>query len=335
LVWLKFLVCLLVILFAGTKLARYGDVIAEKTGLGRLWVGMMLLALITSMPEMVTGISAAALVKLPDLAIGDFFGSCLFNLTIIALLDIIYRPSSILSQASKRHLLPAFIGIVLIVIASIGIIAGEWLSGISLLGVGIASILVFIVYVFGIRKVFYNEQRIKTDASQPTQTLRYEDTGKKEVYIKFALASLAIIGSGIWLAFIGEEISTAYNLSNSFVGSLFLAITTSLPELVVAITAIRIGAIDMAIADILGANMLNMVNIFSSDIFYRQGVILSSVSKDHLIAAAGVLVAVVLVIIGIRFRQPRKTFKFISWYSIALIAIYLSVSYLIYSVGSG
>ncbi len=334
-VWLKFLACLLVILFAGTKLARYGDVIAEKTGLGRIWIGMMLVALITSMPEMVTGISAAALVKLPDLAIGDFFGSCLFNLTIIALLDVIYRPSPVLSQASNRHLLPAFIGIILIVISSIGIIAGEWLADISVLGVGVASILVFIVYVFGIRKVFYAEQRIKADTSEQAQGLFYADMGKKEVYIKFALAALAIIGSGIWLAFIGEEISETYHLSNSFVGSLFLAITTSLPELVVAITATRIGAIDMAIADIMGANMLNMVNIFSSDIFYRQGVILSSVSTDHLIAAAGVLLSVSLVIIGIRFRQPRKTFKFISWYSTALIAIYLSVSYLIYSAGSG
>ncbi len=333
-VWLKFLVCLLVILFAGTKLARYGDAIAEKTGLGRLWIGMMLLALITSMPEMVTGISAATLVKLPDLAIGDFFGSCLFNLTIIAILDIIYRPASVLSQANTRHLLPAFIGIILLVIASIGIIAGDWLADISILGIGISSILIFVIYVFGIRKVFFAEQKISANASQQKQELQYENTSSREVYIKFALAALAIIGSGIWLAFIGEEISETYHLSSSFVGSLFLAITTSLPELVVAITAIRIGAIDMAIADILGANMLNMVNIFSTDIFYRQGVVLSSVSEDHLIAAAGVLLAVILVMIGIRFRKVRKTFGFISWYSVALIAIYINVSYLIYSVSS-
>ena len=74
-VWIKFLLCLIIILLAGTKLARYGDAIAEKTGLGRIWIGLVLLAVITSMPEMVTGISAAALLKLPDLAIGDFYGT--------------------------------------------------------------------------------------------------------------------------------------------------------------------------------------------------------------------------------------------------------------------
>ena len=84
-VWLKFAACLAIILFAGTKLAHYGDVIAEKTGLGRIWVGLLLLAAITSMPELVTGLSAIGLVGLPDLAVGNLLGSCLFNLAILGL----------------------------------------------------------------------------------------------------------------------------------------------------------------------------------------------------------------------------------------------------------
>ena len=102
-VWLKFLLCLVIILFAGTKLARYGDAIAEKTGLGRLWVGLVLLAIITAAPEMVTSVSSAALVGLPDLALGTLLGSCLFNLTILALLDILHRRTPVLSQAGLRH----------------------------------------------------------------------------------------------------------------------------------------------------------------------------------------------------------------------------------------
>ena len=90
-VWLKFILCVVIILFSGTKLARYGDAIAEKTGLGRIWVGLVLLALITSMPELVTGVSSVALVGLPDLGLGTLLGSCIFNLSIIALLDIMCR----------------------------------------------------------------------------------------------------------------------------------------------------------------------------------------------------------------------------------------------------
>ncbi len=85
-VWLKFAACLAIILFSGTKLAHYGDAIAEKTGMGRIWVGLILLSAVTSMPELVTGVSAAALVKLPDLAVGNLLGSCLFNLMILDVL---------------------------------------------------------------------------------------------------------------------------------------------------------------------------------------------------------------------------------------------------------
>ncbi len=107
LVWLKLLACLAIILFAGTKVARYGDAIAEKTGLGRVWVGLILLALVTAMPELVTGVSSVALVKLPDLALGTSLGSCLFNLTILAVLDVLHRRVPILSKVSKIHIISA------------------------------------------------------------------------------------------------------------------------------------------------------------------------------------------------------------------------------------
>ncbi len=124
-IWFKFILCLAVILFAGTKLARYGDVIAEKTGLGRIWIGLLLIAAITTMPEMVTGISAAALVASPDLALGTLLGSCLFNISILALLDILNRHTPVLTEASPRHIASASWGILLIAIAGGGILAGR------------------------------------------------------------------------------------------------------------------------------------------------------------------------------------------------------------------
>ena len=78
-VWLKFAVCCAVILVAGTRLSKYGDVIAEKTGMGRVWIGAVLLAAVTSLPELMTGISSVAFVGEPNLTIGDLFGSNLFN----------------------------------------------------------------------------------------------------------------------------------------------------------------------------------------------------------------------------------------------------------------
>jgi cation:H+ antiporter len=162
---------------------------------------------------------------------------------------------------------------------------------------------------------------------------QYDGLDNKTVYLRFTLAALAITGAGIWLAFIGDEIATTYSWSASFVGSLFLAITTSMPELVVTIAAVRLGALDMALADILGSNMFNIAIIFFVDLFYWQGSILSSVSNDHIILAVVTIIMTLIVIGGIRFRQKRKTFKFISWYSVALIGLYLLGFYIMFSSG--
>lgn len=321
-VWLKFAVCLAIILFAGTKLARYGDAIAEKTGLGRIWIGLVLLAAITSMPELVTGVSAAALVKLPDLAVGNLLGSCLFNLAILAILDIIYRPAPILSQASSRHVLSAGVGIVLVAVVAGGILGGGRFPGLTLGWVSAPGIIPLVLYICSVWWVLRFE---RSHRLQPVQVVspQYEELSTKTVYLRFALAAAAIIGAGIWLSFIGGEIAATYSWHASFVGSLFLAITTSLPELAVCVAALRLGAIDMAIADILGSNMFNLALITPVDIAYRQGPILSSVLSAHRITAVLVIVMNLLVMAGLRFRQKRKTFSFISWHSVALIGLYI------------
>jgi len=333
LVWLKFLLCLVIILVAGTKLARYGDVIAEKTGLGGIWIGLVLLAGITSAPELVTAVSSAALIDPevgPDLAVGTLLGSCLFNLAILALLDILCHPMPILSKASLRHIASAGLGILLIAIAAGSVLAGGRLSGLALGWVGISSIIILILYLAGVWGMFRFE---RSHQLQPLQAspLQYEESPIRTVWFKFAVAAAAVIGAGIWLSFVGNEIAEITGWGTSFVGSLFLAIATSMPELVVTIAALRLGAIDMAVADILGANMLDIAHIFAADLFYIQGPVLGSVSSAHLITAAVVTVMSLLVIVGLRFRQKRKTFFVISWYGLALIGLYIFGAYALFA----
>ena len=332
-VWLKFVLCLAIILFAGTKLARYGDAIAEKTGLGRIWIGLLLLAAITSMPELVTGVSSVALLSppVPDLALGTLFGSCALNLVILALLDILYRHAPLLSQASSRHMVSAGWGILFIAIAAGGILAGGNFFDIALGWVGIPSIAIFILYLVWMRQMFRYERSHQALAASP----QYGEISRTKVYLGFTLASMAVIAAGIWLSFIGDELAGVTGWNASFVGSLFLAITTSTPELVVCIAALRLGAIDMAIADILGSNMFNLALIAPVDLAYSQGAFLSSVSSNHLITAAVVVVMNLIVILGLRFRQKRKTFRIISWHALALIGLYIFAAYAIFRSGIG
>lgn len=334
-VWLAFVFCLVVILFAGFKLARYGDAIAEKTGLGAVWIGLVLIALVTSLPELTTEISATTLVDSPDLALGTIFGSCTFNLAILALLDAIYSNGPILNKVSRGHIISAGAGAVIVALAAVSIFFGEGLSGLALGWVGVPSLLIFIIYILSVKQIFNYERRKNDDKNQQPTTLQYDGISNRQVYIRFSMAALAIIGAGIWLAFIGEDIAETYNLSNSFVGTLFLAFTTSMPELAVGIAAIRLGAIDIAVANLMGSNMINIAKIFIIDIFYTKGPILSLVSNAHLITAMITITMTLIVVIGLRFQYRRKLFKFAGWYSYLIIGLWLLGAYLVYSSGSG
>ena len=328
-VWLKFCICAALVIFFGAKLSRYGDIIADKTRLGGLWVGLLLLAAVTSLPELVTGIGAVTVVESPDLAMGTAFGSNLFNLTIIAILDIVYRQGPLLTWAGAGHRISAGVGIVLMGFAAGSILLSRVWDG-ALGWIGIYSLVLVVLYILGASRIFRFEQ--KQGGAQQARALRYENISSRRAYAGFAVAALAIIGLGTWLAIIGDELAEGTGWGSSFVGSLFLAATTSLPELVVSIVALRLGAIDMAIANMLGSNMFNMgIVIAGYDLFYPQASIFAASSTSHVYAASMAILMTLIVIGGLTFRAKKKLPIGMSWYSAALIVAYLAGAYIIFT----
>ena len=322
------------ILLAGTKLARYGDVIAEKTGLGRIWIGVVLIAFVTTIPELVTSVSSVALVGSPDLALGTLLGSCCFNLSILALLDILHSRTPVLSVASPKHVITGGWGALLIAIAAAGIVAGPRFPFLTLGWVGVPSIAILILYLVGMWWIFRRERSQRLDAA-PNTSNQYNELTTRTVGLRFALAAAAVVAAGIWLSFIGDEIGRTTGWGSTFIGSMFLAICTSAPELVVAITALRIGAVDLAVADILGANMLDIAVILPVDLAQGGGSVLGSVSSGHLIVASVAVTMTALAIVGLRLRRGRKLFKVASWYTPLLIGLYVFGSYALFNSGAG
>jgi cation:H+ antiporter len=330
LVWLKFIVCAAIIVVAGTKAAQYGNIIAERTGLGRIRVGFLLLAVISSMPELITGISSVAIVNQTDFGVGTLLGSCLFNLTIIAILDIVYRRGPVLNQVSLRHLPLAGMGILLMAVAGLSIRFRANLSGMSLGWLGVPTMVIMLLYLLGLWRILRSEAGYQ--ASLPDVVT----VGlARRVWVKLAVAALAVVGGGIWISYIADEIALVTGWEASFIGSLFLAIVTSMPELVIAIAAFRMGALDLAVADILGANMLDISYLFILDLFYARGSLLTSVSGANAITAVAVIAMTFVIAVGLRFRQRRKTFFVISWYGVVLIALYIYGAYALYNSGIG
>jgi len=317
LVWVNFILCILIILFAGRAVAKYGDIIARKTGFGGLWIGLVLLAIVTSLPELFTGISAVTIVKAPDLTIGDLLGANTFNLLNLALLDIACQQGSLFRMISPRLRVIALFSIALVFITGLSIFISSHFSPMGIGWIGLYTPVIIILYLLFARVIFRSEQNVSKEAESD-----YGGMLLKRVYLYFGIAAAFIIGAGIWLALIGNEIANTYEwASQSFVGSLFLAFTTSLPEITVSFAAMRLGALDMAAANMIASNLFNMTIVSIDDLFYLQGPVLAAVSEKHVITALVVIGMTGLFILGLKLR-PKKFFR-LSWINVTMIALFL------------
>ena len=334
LLWLQFAAAAAIILGASHFLTRSADVIALKTGLGRAFIGVALLGTATSLPELATGISSVTLVGEPDLASGTAFGSNLFNLLIVGLLDVFWRNGPILNRVSKTSTIVGIIGIVIIGLSSGAILihnatdtmAGWYLSPLSgvILGVFVAAI--YITYRF----------RGGTDSSNggSEEVLEDYDTSLSRAVMIYILMAIIVIGSATWLAEIGDGISDEMDWEASFVGTQFLALSTSLPELATSFSAIRIGVPELAITNVLGSNLFNMGFIlFVDDLAYSDGVLWAASSKIHALTGLIAIVMTSVVILAL-FSRPRKRIsKYLTAESMVLISLYLAASFIVFNLG--
>jgi len=326
-IWLAFAGCATTIATGGILLSRYGDIIARRTGLSGSWIGLVLLATVTSMPELVTGISSVTVADEPNIALGDILGSCVFNLAILVVVDFLYRRAPIYTCASHGHILSAAFGCVLIGVAASGILLAPRLGGMTIGWIGLGTPLLVLLYAVAMRTVFVYERR------QAAAAAADEDDGGltlRQAALRYAGAAALVVGAGVWLPFVGAMLAEAMGWHKTFVGTLFVAAVTSLPEAAATIGALRVGALDMAIANLLGSNLFNMVILAIDDLFYLRGPLLSHVSPMHAVSAVSAMVMSGLVIVGLLSRPASRPFRLVGWTSIGLLTIYLLNSMVLY-----
>lgn len=335
-VWVKFAICLAIILIAGSRLSKYGDALAEKTGLGRIWIGVVLLATVTSLPELATGISSVAFVGEPDLTLGDLFGANLINLLVIAIIDVLYTRGPVLHFLGTGIVLATILSTVLIGVAATSIYIAQNVAPLGVFGyIGLYSPVLLCLYLLAQYMMFRFRPDQQSQASAEIQEINtYANISLTKVGIFFSIAALATIGAGTWLGFIGDEISQVTGLGASFIGTLFLAVCTSAPEIVVSISALRLGALDMAVGNVIGSNLFNMgVIIFVDDLFYTNGPILSHVSQGHIGTALFAILMSCAVLIGLIYRPRFWKRIWVGIDTTTLIILYFIAISVLYFVG--
>jgi len=314
-----FAACGLVILVAGVRLSRYGDVIAEKTGLGGTWVGLLVMASVTSLPELITGASSVTLFDVPDIAAGDAIGSCMFNLLILALLDARDR-TPLTARIHQGHVLSAAFGIVLLGTAAVAIVTGTRLPPIG--WVSPFTIVLVAGYLLAIRTVLTFE-RARTSAPVPDAPVeeRYAALTLRQAVKRYAAFAAVLVAAAALLPGAADRLATATGLGQSFVGSLFVAASTSLPEVVVSASAARMGALDMAVGNLFGSNMFNMFVLGIDDLLYTSGSVFAVVSTVHLASLATAMTMTAMAIIGLTYRAARKRLR-LAWDAVAILTAY-------------
>jgi cation:H+ antiporter len=317
--WVFFFAAALVIVVAGGRLARFGDVIGEKTGMGGSWVGAILLAATTSLPELFTGFGSTAIAPLPNIAVGDVLGSCMFNLLILSMMDAI-QPEPLGARAHQGHALAIGFGILLISIAGFGLAVSSRVP--SVLGIGAITPILIGTYLLSMRTLFrFEKQRIAREAREVARELRYEKVSLRSAIVQYAAAAVVVVAAALWLPTLGAQIARETGLGEAFVGSFFIALATSLPEIVVSFAAVRMGAIDLGVGNVLGSNLFNLFVLGLDDIFYRPGVLLEAADSSHVVSIFAVGAMYAFFLLGITIRAVTKRF-IVSWDTAAIAAVY-------------
>ena len=321
--WVTFALSAIGIILAGIRLAPYGEALGRRTGIGQGWIGLLFLATLTSIPELTTTVSGASF-GVPNIALGNAFGSNLFNVVIIAVMDILLLGRGpFLLKVRGYHTLSGGMAVLLTLFGVLGIVLAPRAT---FLGISPVSWLILVGYVAGVFLLFHAERHEALE-EEPER----EGLSLRAAIVGFVICAAVIVVSGIFLVRASKEISLTSGLSASFMGAILIAIVTSLPELATSIGALRIGAHDMIVGNLFGSNMFNILTIFFADVAFRRGSIYASLSggeaDQEIVAICGVLLTVVaMVSLGAR---SRRRILGIGVGSAALLLFYLGATALI------
>ncbi len=321
--WLIFALSALVIVLAGRKLSQYGDEVAHQTGLGRAFVGAILLAGATSLPEIATSVAAAS-EGWGNLAMGNVFGSNIFNVAILVVAQL-FAARRIAANVAPTHVTVAAAGMMLSGLAALAMVVR---LPYSFAGVGLDALLIMTAYLFILRVL----PRDEGDPEVAATASPVEPGSAWLVWGKFGTAAVVVVGAGWFLSGAADQIAVMTGLGETFVGGTLLAAATSLPELTVTIFTARRGQYDLAMGNVLGSNIFNMLILVLADLALPGGPMLATASTGQSAAALVGLVLAGIAVLALTSAPLARRAGRIGWETWAIGATYLAGTYLLFTL---
>lgn len=325
-----------VVWIAGTRLARYADAIARRTGIGHAAVGLLLLAGITSLPEIAVTLTAS-IGGNAELAVNNLLGSIAMQVAILAIADAVIGEDALTSViANPVVLLQLALNILLLSLFTAAALIGD----VALFGIGVWSYVLLAGYIGSVWIISRSQGRWrwtadtgpggkgKTKQKQPDEPM--PDSASK-LTVKTVLAGIAILAAGFLVSKTGEGLADQTGMGQSFGGFLLVAVSTSLPEVSTVISAVRLRRYVMAVSDIFGTNLFNIALVFVVDAAFRGGPILSEVGRFAVFAAVLGTIVTTLFLTGLIERRDR-TIARMGLDSFAVLAAYFAGLAVLYTL---
>lgn len=326
-VWIIFLTSAAIIVAAGSRLTVSADKLCARLGLGDVWIGIVLLGLITSMPEAVSSLIAVVSLGAGDLALGNLLGSNNFNPLLLVVMDFVYRKGSVTSRISPKpsHGFSAGYAIVLTVLVVFDIFASRVWAWPSWNGITVSLGALALIYTGGM----YHLSRC--DGAPSPHGIKERDTPETTgaILMTLMICAFCVVIASIWLTNSCDQIAAQTGLGQTFVGSLLLAMVTSLPEMVVTLSAMSLKNFDMAIGNIFGSNMTNMLILVICAAAAPGQDLMSTANPNHILTGINSIVMVAIILIGLRSAK-KKTFWGVGWDTLLMLTAFLGTNFLLY-----
>ena len=301
-IWILYLVCIVIVVYASSKLAGIVDELDKKTQLSGAFLGAVLLAGVTSLPELVTSVTGALLGE-ANMTLGNILGSNVFDIAIIGVLMVVFCRHIVNKHLSKANVLFVVFTLAISVLVLLCMIfdVAVVIPGIN---VNILTPIIIVLYAVALISTRKSEPKVidKEKSDIPNKFAKYS---VKRLWHEFSLFSLILVGVSIAITFLAENIADTYSLGRGLAGALFLGVATSLPEIIASFQLVRLGNLDAAYGDIIGSCLFNFGVISLADIVFVSGTVFVSDMHSLVLSASLAFAALSMLIFGIIRRRGK------------------------------
>ena len=317
-IYLIYLALAIAVVLLSIKASVYVDLLDKNTKLSGAFIGGVLLSAVTSLPELLTSLSSTVWLKNPGLSLGNILGSNLFNMTIIAMLIILWTSNFKKSNISKSHSYTAWVTLAIYVALALNMLN---IVNFEVVTISITSITILVLYTLGV-KTMSNDDGGTADEFKD-ETAVTTSLSLKQIIIRFILVSIGLVISSILITYVTDIIAARLNLCASLAGALLLGIATSLPELTSCVSLVKIGNFNVSVGNIVGSNLFNFLIIFISDVLFIGGTVYDfAESQTRNLVIFGIISTILLLtVLKIKDKVKNKYILYIP--SIGIIVSYL------------